>query len=217
MSTGMLSTCEQSKDDDKASCSCRSAPESYPQSKSTKDVQIYSVIDLNGYDTDDTAPSTDESSVLSTTSSVSSMSSLDVDIEDECIDDFKQVTATVKLPHIDKVLPIVRDVPEVPEVIDALHHMSDLVRTLDLSAVEIYEELQVSEVKLSPLLPPLAHVDGGALATTSDRHEYFWCYRQYTDEEHTQLPRLKVVHSFPTRVYDRPTRRGTQVLVGMGL
>ena len=45
---------------------------------------------------------------------------------------------------------------------------------------------------LSPSMPPRGHIDGGALASTTNRKEYLWSYRQHNDDERSQVTRLKV-------------------------
>ena len=67
-----------------------------------------------------------------------------------------------------------------------------LGKELKIAAVDYYEYLQVSTVDLSPTMPPRGHIDGGALASTTNRKEYLWSYHQYNDDERSQVTRLKV-------------------------
>ena len=153
------------------------------------------------HDTDTTADCTSDDS--STDSSIhsfqrppelvtrdddSSISSVDLDTDDE---DDRRWMRPIKVPSFSKILPEVTS-SEVPEVIRALNRAAEDMQVAEISAVEYYKNLQVSEVLLSSALPPRGHVDGGALATATDRRDYMWCYRQYSSAERQKLPRLKV-------------------------
>ena len=63
---------------------------------------------------------------------------------------------------------------------------------MQVSAVDYYEYLQVSTVKLSPNMLPCGHIDGGALALTTNWQLYLWGYKDFTDEELLTTPRLRV-------------------------
>ena len=189
MSNGM-----EYESDSKASCHCRDF---------TK--PVFSVVNLNQrtYETDTTADcTTDDSSTDSSIHSFqrppelvtrdeyddSSVSSVDLDTDDE---DDRRWMRTVKVPSFSNILPEVTP-SKVPEVIRALNRAAEDIQVAEISAVEYYKNLQVSEVLLSSALPPRGHVDGGALATTTDRRDYIWCYKQYSSTERQKLPRLKV-------------------------
>ena len=68
----------------------------------------------------------------------------------------------------------------------ALHRFKADVAEMKIAAVDNYEYLQVSAVELSSSVPPQSHVDGGALASTTNCKEYPWSYHQFTDEERSQ-------------------------------
>ena len=85
-----------------------------------------------------------------------------------------------------------KPLPTPPSVVEALHRFKADIKELKIAAVDYYEYLQVSTVELSPSMPPRGHIDGGALASTTNCKEYLWSYRQYTDDEHSQVTRLKV-------------------------
>ncbi len=84
------------------------------------------------------------------------------------------------------------EAPSPPSVIEALNRARQDIRVLEISAVDYYKDLEMHSVHLSSKVPPKGHVDGGALATTTNRLEYMWCYRRYNPEERKQVPRLKV-------------------------
>ena len=151
-------------------------------------MNIFSVVNLarSGNDTDTTEDcTTDDSSDDSSVATFqeppelvdrddSSISSFDLDSDSE---DEREWMKTVRVPPFSKVFPDPDEVNvSVPEVVKALNQITDDLRVLDISAVEYYKKLQISEVLLSAALPPRGHCDGGALATTTDRLEYIWCY-----------------------------------------
>ena len=111
----------------------------------------------------------------------------------------RRMLSPAKLPSLKDVIPFEVDVPNVPEVIQSLYGMRDELRLWDISAIDYYRELSVSEVLLSPSVAPRAHIDGGAMASTTNRLDYMWCYREATPQERRSLPRLRVaddtVHS----------------------
>jgi hypothetical protein len=86
-------------------------------------------------------------------------------------------TCPVELPKFVDVYPEVSEPQDVSCVLQALHQHTLDITALEMSAVEYYEALSVSAVELHTELPPRAHVDGGALATTTDRLDYIWAYR----------------------------------------
>ena len=81
---------------------------------------------------------------------------------------------------------------DVPPVLRDLHRSSADVCGLGISIEDYYRNLEVSEMQLHRILPPKGHVDGGSLATTTDRRDYLFNYRAYTRPEQDSLPRLKV-------------------------
>ena len=100
--------------------------------------------------------------------------------------------STTSVPPLDHVIPEYRGDLDMPAAIRALYGIGDLVRTLQISAIDVYKELRVTQVELHPDLPPRAHVDGGAMAGTTDRLDMLWHYHEFTPEERAKAPRLKV-------------------------
>ena len=100
----------------------------------------------------------------------------------------------VKVPKFVEVLPEVQDMPVPPAVLRALYQAKTDMADMQVSAVDYYEYLQVSIVKLSPNMPSRGHVDGGALASTTDRQSYLWGYKDFTDKELLTTPRLQVAN-----------------------
>ena len=79
-----------------------------------------------------------------------------------------------------------------PSVLQALHRASEDVRVLGISAIEYYKDLEIQSVHLSKDIPPKGHVDGGALATTTNRLQYIWSYHEFTPSERKKVSRLRV-------------------------
>lgn len=102
----------------------------------------------------------------------------------------ESVTAA-KIPTFERVAPVSRGVTP-PKVFKALHRSTRDIKDFEITAIEFYTDLPLYSVHLSRKLPPKAHVDGGALATTCDRIEYIFCYREFTAEERKKVPRLRV-------------------------
>ena len=100
--------------------------------------------------------------------------------------------SAARLPTFDEIVPAhsVRVIS--PSVLKALHRSRREIRELGGNAVNYYKALEVNSVLLSRRLPPRGHVDGGALATTTDRKDYLWHYHSYTAAERAKSPRLKV-------------------------
>ena len=96
------------------------------------------------------------------------------------------------LPPLEDILPPPPPESFLPAPVQALHHLPILLRELQVSAVEFYKGLAVSEVSLSTALPPKAHVDGGALASTTNRLDYLWSYYEYTSDDLSMVPHLRV-------------------------
>ena len=169
------------------------------------DLPIYSILDLEAFQHDDDVENfletlalgnpldtqvddDDEQSVpdlevrsMSTTSTSSSCTHYDA-----------STLQAAKIPKFVEVVPDVPEVPEVPETIQALHQLQQDIMELDVSLIDYYEDLRINSVLLSPTVPPRGHVDGGALASTTDRREYLWQYRAYSPEERTRVSRLRV-------------------------
>ena len=104
----------------------------------------------------------------------------------------KKSISPAKLPTFDQVVPETPVRTLSPSVLKALHRSTEEIRTLKISAVDYYKNLEVNSVLLSRRLPPRGHVDGGALATTTDRKNYLWHYHEYDEAERPKSPRLKV-------------------------
>ena len=96
------------------------------------------------------------------------------------------------IPDFVDVVPEVKPLLTPPSVVQVLQRFKADITEMKIAAVDYYEYLQVSTVELSPSMPPRGHIDGGALASTTNRKEYLWSYHQYTDEERSQTMRLKV-------------------------
>ena len=77
----------------------------------------------------------------------------------------------------------------VPEPLLALRQLEEDIHIRGISVVDYYHELQVSSVHLASHVPARAHVDGGALATTTERLDYLWCYHEYTPVESRSVAR----------------------------
>ena len=96
----------------------------------------------------------------------------------------------VDLPDFSEVAKTLQDTN--PSVIQALHKSREDILTLGISAIDYYESLSLEVSALSKAVPPKAHVDGGALATTCNRLNYIWCYHELTREERKKVSRLRV-------------------------
>ncbi len=155
---------------------------------------IYSVVDLDAFKHDpqveeclddlfdssiNEMPDLAEASLSSTSSSGGS------------VPDVRKLTP-VRVPDFIDIVPEVRQLPTPPAVMQALHQFKVDLLSMDISAVDYYQYLQVSTVELSPTIPPRGHVDGGALATTTDRKNYLWAYHELSEEERSHVPRLRV-------------------------
>ena len=80
-----------------------------------------------------------------------------------------------------------------PSILNALHRSTAEIRSLGVSVKDYYESLATHSVHLSKALAPRGHVDGGAMATTTNRLEYIWSYHEFSDEARdTRVTRLKV-------------------------
>ena len=165
--------------DSMASCSCRPT--------STIPSSTYAVFSLT------TASTSSDDESCHTLESIDDLSvgSLDVDIDDMDPSSFKETLCSVSLPPIETVLPESTQTT-LPPVIQALHQFEHDIRTLRVSAIAHYQDLRVSTVELHATLPPRGHVDGGAMANTTDRLDYLWSYRECTPDERRSLPRLQV-------------------------
>ena len=190
----------------KASCyCCHDAPtyipgqdtQAHADCKCEKPTPIFSMAVLPG--DSDTEPCTSDDSSIDSTPSMSPRVDLtfedDSDSSDDESDDgedLKRSMCAARLPSLDEVLPRTQVEASIPEVIRALHYMSQCTEDYGVSVVDAYKSLRL-EPELRPELPPSGHLDGGALASTTDRIEYLWCYRHATPEERrTKFPRLRV-------------------------
>ena len=100
--------------------------------------------------------------------------------------------STTSVPPLDHVVPEFRSETAIPEPIRALYAMPSLLRELKVDAVQHYESLREKEPRLAQALPPRGHMDGGSMATTTDRLDILFGYREFTPEERAQAPRLRV-------------------------
>ena len=95
------------------------------------------------------------------------------------------------MPDFIDIVPKVKSILPLPSIIQALHQFKVDITTMEIAAVD-YECLQVSTVKLSPSMPPWGHVDGCALASTTNCKQHLWAYDECNDEEHSKTTRLQV-------------------------
>ncbi len=80
-----------------------------------------------------------------------------------------------------------------PSILNALHRSTVEIRSLGMTVEDYYNSLATHSVHLSKALAPRGHVDGGAMATTTNRLEYIWSYHEFSDEDRdTRVTRLKV-------------------------
>ena len=104
--------------------------------------------------------------------------------------EYRRLKRSVKVPTFGEVAPITSKVS--PALLSALYRLSDDLAMQKVSVTQYYQDLRVSEVSLHEKLPPRAHVDGGALATTTDAREYLWSYHRYSKDERQHVSRLRV-------------------------
>ena len=168
-----------------ASCSCQDDINAFP---------IYSIVDLDAFRHDSSVEEcfSDEESTNTMPDLVSAEDSSESSSSASGHVPKAKHLSPVKVPEFIEVLPEVQDMPVPPAVLRALYQAKTDMADMQVSAVDYYEYLQVSTVELSPKMPPRGHVDGGALASTTDRKSYLWGYRDFTDEELLATPRLRV-------------------------
>ena len=148
------------------------------------------------------------------TATTCSTSSSETSSDSESSQRVTNLPATAVVPTLDEVLPFYDPVDTTPAVIRALHQLGSDISELNVRVVDYYQELRSISPELSPAVAPKGHVDGGSIATTTDRKEYLFCYREFTEEEAQSTVRLKVaddtVH-VPTGIgYAKmPCQRGT--------
>ncbi len=135
------------------------------------------------YDTDSEGAVPD---LLSCESSTSSSDSSGSDHQ------LSRSVSPAKVPDFIQVLPDTPSVPTPPAVLAALHQLNHDLIELDILMVEHYDQLRISSVHLSRVLPPRGHIDGGALASTTDRKDYLWSYREFDTAARSRAPRLRV-------------------------
>ena len=99
-----------------------------------------------------------------------------------------------EVPAFSEVLPSLDPtaLKSIPPIIKALNQLTTDVHELDVRVVDYYADLRAVSPLLSSAVAPRAHVDGGSIATTTDRVEYLFCYHAYTPEELRRAVRLKV-------------------------
>ena len=74
-----------------------------------------------------------------------------------------------RMPDFVDVVPKVKPLPTLPSIVRARHKFKADITEMKIAAVDYNKYLQVSAVELSPSVPPQGHVDGGALASTTNR------------------------------------------------
>ena len=105
----------------------------------------------------------------------------------------KASLTSAKIPSFINVMTEPCETPtNLPAVLLALHALDEEIILRNISVDEFYKEQNSSSPLLSKNSPLLAHVDGGALATTCHLLYYIYCYHEYTAEEAKRVPRLKV-------------------------
>ena len=148
----------------------------------------------------DTAPETD-SDCLSITSddldvpdlelrSLSTCSTETLD-DEHCRPDAKSLR-TALVPAFVDVVPTYDPVDTTPPVIQSLYRLTADVQELSVSVQDYYADLRSVSPLLSPSVAPRAHVDGGSIATTTERLEYLFSYHEFSPEERRRSVRLKV-------------------------
>ena len=119
----------------------------------------------------------------------SSLSTADsIDSTDDCT---LRSLRTVDVPAFSTVLPTV-DLSSTPTVLQALHKLTSTVRECKIRVIEYYARLRSVSPLLSATCAPRAHVDGGSIATTTDRKEYLFSYHEFSATERERTVRLKV-------------------------
>ena len=100
---------------------------------------------------------------------------------------------TTAVPRYNDVFATVDSVDSTSPILRALHQLKTDVLELDIRAVDFYADLRSISPQLSNDIAPRAHVDGGSIATTTDRKEYLFSFRTFNPEEiRTSVVRLKV-------------------------
>ena len=120
-----------------------------------------------------------------------------------------------EVPSFDEVLPSFDPVAmkAVPSVLSALNRVATDVQEMNVRVIDYYAELRSVSPLLSSAVAPRAHVDGGSIATTTDRLDYLFCYHRFNAEELRRAVRLRVADDtihVPTGVgyLKIPRRRG---------
>ncbi len=195
----------------KASCSCRHRDP----------LNLFSIVDLSAFEHDATieaslrsfpchartdapdVPEDDNSTIMS----VSTTSSSTLPQADRTPLDATNLRAMApaKIPDFIEVYPEETSPTTTSStVLRALYQLGADILTLNISVVDYYESLSIASVELSPSMPPRGHVDGGALASTSNRQDYFWSYHEFTEDERRRVLNLRVADN---AIY-RPTGYG---------
>ena len=96
------------------------------------------------------------------------------------------------VPDMIDVIPTFDPADNTPAIIQALHQLSIDVNELSVRVVDYYADLRAVSPLLSTAVAPKAHVDGGSIATTTDRLSYLYSYHEFTPDEIRRTVRLKV-------------------------
>ena len=80
--------------------------------------------------------------------------------------------STVTVPKFDQVLHVHDPVNVVPATLQHLHRLMS-----DIQLSDYYANLHAISPLLSADVAPCAHVDGGSIATTTDRKDYLFSFR----------------------------------------
>ena len=162
------------------------------------DVPVLSIVDLDDFRHDDAveelledmfyeSSSLQDPDDITVTTCASSGSDSDEDVAPTAAS-----MRSIRFPDFDDVVPNYDPVDNTPRILHALYDLPRQVLELDIRAVDLYADLRAVSPLLSPVVAPKAHVDGGSIATTTDRLEYLFCYREFTADERRTMVRLKV-------------------------
>ena len=145
---------------------------------------------MDGHDSDESSTSSVPSMVTGHSSDDSSDDSSDSD--SGIGESLKRSLCAVKMPPLEKVIPSNVATTPVPSIIRSLHCVSECTDEHEISTVDAHQSLR-KEPELRPELPPSGHVDGGAMASATDRRECLWCCRHAApDERRTNFPKSRV-------------------------
>ena len=101
--------------------------------------------------------------------------------------------SAVTVPKFDQVLHVCDPATVIPTTLQHLHRVTSDIKALDIGLSDYYADLRAISPLLSADIAPRAHVDGGSIATTTDRKDYLFSFRTFSpDEIRNSVVRLKV-------------------------